>query len=211
MADEFKAMSGLNGVEARGPLLAFSVAGVTQAEAARARLQELGWPPERLAKMPALQIVLADASVEIRRVADDAAKGHLLPLPEAGPILSDFSEQFQNWASQKSGATVGSVIGSLFFPAVRQASHAETRRVMTYNRLMTLEAIRMHVAEHDGELPDSLADLSPVPALPDPFSGEPFEYRVEDVDGRQRVTLRAAGPKSYRPMRELRFEFVKKH
>jgi len=41
---------------------------------------------------------------------------------------------------------------------------------------MTLEAIRMHVAEH-GSPPASLDDLLSVPALPNPFDGRQFAYK----------------------------------
>ena len=202
-------MSGRSGWDIQGPTVALTLAGVTQAESAKQRLKESGFSEKRLSQMPPLQIVLADASLELKRIGNDAAKGHLLPSPLSHPLLEKFDVQFLEWASQKAGATAASVIGGLLFPAVRQAREAQMRRDMTYNRLMTLEAIRMHAAEHNGQLPKSLDDLSPVPAMPDPFSGKAFEYRVEDIDGRPLVILRSAGPKSYVPMQELRFQFAK--
>ena len=153
--------------------------------------------------MPPLQIVLADASLELKRYADDAGKGNLLPLKAGAPLLERFDRNFQAWATQKNGATVASVIGGLLFPAVRQAREAETRRVMSYNRLMTLEALRMHAAEHNGQLPETLEDLDPVPAMTDPFSGETFGYEVQDTAGGPLVMLRAAGPTNYEPLQEL--------
>ena len=37
----------------------------------------------------------------------------------------------------------------------------------------------MYAADHDGKLPDRLADVS-VPVPPDPFTGKPFRYAVEE-------------------------------
>lgn len=45
--------------------------------------------------------------------------------------------------------------------------------------LQTVEAIRDHMAQHDGELPATLAEIELfVPA--DPFTGRPFNYDVQD-------------------------------
>ena len=36
----------------------------------------------------------------------------------------------------------------------------------------------MYAHENDGKLPDSLSELKTPPALPNPFSNEPFEYAL---------------------------------
>lgn len=43
--------------------------------------------------------------------------------------------------------------------------------------LQTLEAVRDHMAHHEGRLPQSLGDLD-LPVPHDPFTGKPFEYRM---------------------------------
>jgi hypothetical protein len=86
-----------------------------------------------------------------------------------------------------------------------QVKEAERRTHMRFNRLMTLESLRMHVAEHDGQLPKTLDDLSPVPAMPDPYTGEHFNYRLEADNDGQVLVLEAAGPTNYLPLKELRF------
>ena len=75
---------------------------------------------------------------------------------------------------------------------------------------MTLEALRMHAAEHNGELPLSLEDLSPVPALPDPYTGKAFVYQVEDLGGVKTVSL-ATGSSDFRDedQRTIRVRFAK--
>ena len=74
---------------------------------------------------------------------------------------------------------------------------------------MTLEAFRMHVATHNGELPESLDALSPVPAMPDPYTNKPLGYKIETSGDVKTVVLTAAGPLNYKPLQELRVQFVK--
>ena len=77
---------------------------------------------------------------------------------------------------------------------------------MTHQRLMTVEALRMHAANHDGKLPESLDQLDPVPAMPDPYTGKQFGFRIESIDGRATVTLTADVPASAEKLREYRIQ-----
>ncbi len=45
--------------------------------------------------------------------------------------------------------------------------------------LRCVEGIRMYAAEHEGELPKSLDDITRVPIPVNPFTGEDFIYKVE--------------------------------
>lgn len=61
-----------------------------------------------------------------------------------------------------------------------RAVHAIWRHEQRIPQLRVVESIRHWSAEHNGELPASLADLT-LPAPIDPLSGKPFEYkRAED-------------------------------
>jgi hypothetical protein len=66
------------------------------------------------------------------------------------------------------------------------------------------EAIRMHAAEQSGELPKSLAELSPVPAMPDPTSGQAFEYSIESTDEQKTIVLKAAVPLNWTQNQEFK-------
>jgi len=46
--------------------------------------------------------------------------------------------------------------------------------------LRCVEAVRMYAAEHDGEPPTTLDDITQVPVPVDPFRGRPFTYRIEE-------------------------------
>jgi hypothetical protein len=43
-----------------------------------------------------------------------------------------------------------------------------------------LEALRIYAAAHEGQLPQSLADLTEVPIPEDPVTCKPFVYRLVD-------------------------------
>jgi len=206
MMDSLKATGALTDNRFSNTAIRLTTLGVTQANPARNRLRSQGFSDERLAQMPDLQCVLADASLEIARATGDMMKGLLLPNDISGKLREQAERQYQEWGNT-TAPTVGSIIGKQLTPAAMQVKRAERRTHMRFNRLMTLEAIRMHVAEHGGQLPKTLDDLSPVLAMPDPYTGEHFEYRLESDDDGQVVVLEAAGPTSHLFLRELRFRF----
>ncbi len=198
-------LRGLGAFGAQGldqSVVALVAVGFTQVDSARERLESTGEFKGRLEQMPSLQIVLADASRQIRRMADELGKGYLLPSAVSADVRRRASEKYQRWVARDNPS-----VGGLLMPAVAQADEAMKRVEMNYNRLMTLEALRMHVAVH-GQLPESLSDLDPVPAMPDPYTGELFEYQKESTAMGTVVILRAAGPQHYRPMQELRIRFL---
>ena len=130
------------------------------------------------------------------------------PISVARPLLEQQEKDFQNWVQKNRATSVGAVIAGLIFPAMLQANQAETRMLMNHNRLMTLEAIRMHAAEHVGELPKTLGELSPVPAMPDPSSGKAFEYSVESAGEERTIVLKASDPLHWKQNQEFRTTFV---
>ena len=186
----------------------FAIASVTFVDVARERLLANGVSEARLETLPPLQIVLLDASRELRRIGDDVGKAHLLPVSLAKPLVERESEVFQRWQTKNRISSVPAMIAGILFPPGGQVLEAETRVFMAYNRLMTVEALRMHAAEHAGELPATLAQLNPVPAMLDPFTNQPFEYRIETHNDVRTIVLSAAGPLNYKPLQELRVQLV---
>ena len=191
----------VNGISVQ---LAMAIAGVAHVDVARERLLAGGVSEERLAKMPVLQIVIFNSSKELKIFGDELGKGHLLPASISKSLLERENGEYEDWIRLNRASSVGAAIGGLLFPAVRQARTAETRTLMNHNRLMTLEAIRMHAAEHDGELPKSLDELSPVPAMPDPTSGKAFEYSIESTDEQKTIVLKAAEPLNWTQNQEFK-------
>lgn len=186
--------------------LALAMATVGFVEPARRRLLESGFSAEKLANMPPTQIVIIDTARELRRVSDESVKAYLLPIEMRKPLMVARDKRFQQWVQEESWSSGGAMVASVFFPAIFQVHEAEVRKLMTQQRLMTVEALRMHAATHEGKLPESFDQLDPVPAMPDPYTGKQFGYRVESIDGRTIVILTAEVPASAETLREYRIQ-----
>jgi hypothetical protein len=116
----------------------------------------------RIAAFPAEQVILIDQKREYEVRRDEEAK--LLSLPP--------------WQAE---ALAGAARGGLFaefLPRVTDARREQARVEQRVALLRHVEALRMYAADHDGKLPDKLADVA-VPLPVDPFTGKSFEYRLE--------------------------------
>ncbi|MCA9110407.1 MAG: hypothetical protein KDA52_10690 [Planctomycetaceae bacterium] len=69
---------------------------------------------------------------------------------------------------------------SVLLPSVRHVSYAGMRREVSHAILMTIEAIRMHMAVNEGRLPASLDEISIVPVPNNPVTNVPFSYELKD-------------------------------
>ncbi|MEZ6039207.1 MAG: hypothetical protein R3C20_01790 [Planctomycetaceae bacterium] len=188
-------------------LLAMAVIGATQTENARQRLLQSGFPASQLNQMPQLQILLLDTHHEVHRLGDEAGKAQLLPPAMAMQLGIQQQKQFQTWLREHQLTSVSGILAGLLFPSVIQGQEAGLRCTLGFDRLMTLEALRMHAATHDGQLPATLEELAPVPAMLDPYTNRPFEYSVTEKDGHRIVTLKAAGPATWKALQILKVQF----
>jgi hypothetical protein len=137
-------------------------------EAARSRLVEYGIPEERLLKFPAEQLLLLDERREFEVRRDEIMK--LMSLPtwqieeHVSRIVSD---------KTKEKALLGSLASAI--EKVRRAQGRVEQRIAL---LRHVEAIRLYAAEHKGQLPEKLSDIT-VPLPVDPFTGKTFRYTLE--------------------------------
>lgn len=206
LTDDFASLGGLSS-ESK---LAFAVLGVASAEPARERLIASGMEQTEVEAMPPMRAVLLDASREIRRVSDDLTKGSYLPHSFGREIVMQADDAMANWIQENRFQSGGAAIAGLLFPAVQAAGAAGTRTQFVVNRLMTIEALRMYAHENDGKLPGSLSELKTPPALPNPFSNEPFEYAVDSSGSSHIVTLTANGlPANAQRFKSLQLELSK--
>jgi hypothetical protein len=134
--------------------------------AARRRLVEVDLPEERVNRFPADQVILLDERREHEVRRDEIMK--LMNLP---------TWQIDKLAAQAKPAKEPALF-DLFVPAVLKVRHAQGRLEQRIALLRHVEGLRMYAAAHDGRLPAKLADV-PVPLPDDPFTGKPFEYKVD--------------------------------
>jgi hypothetical protein len=72
-------------------------------------------------------------------------------------------------------------------PTLSKIRRAQGRLEQRIALLRHVEALRLYAAEHDGKLPEKLADC-PVPLPEDPFTGKPFRYEVTGTTAHLRGT-----------------------
>jgi hypothetical protein len=134
--------------------------------AARGRLVEYGLRAEQVARYPAEQVILLDEKREYEVHRDEVMK--LMHLP---------AWQFEALARQAK-APKEPALFEFFLPAVPKVRRAQSRLEQRIALLRHVEALRLYAAEHDGQLPAALSEVT-VPLPADPFTGQPFQYRAD--------------------------------
>lgn len=171
-------------------------------ETARIYLQQIGYTSEEVAAMSPSEAVMRGTWERVRRIQDDFAKWALLPRTASEDYWREGEESLQMNGSVSEPATI---LLNLLMPAMQAAQSAGTRTEQSVAFLATIEAIRMHAAEH-GQLPASLENLQPVPALRDPATGAMFTYeRTSETEARLERAFASPG----QPDTVVRLELVK--
>jgi hypothetical protein len=132
---------------------------------ARGRLASGGLPEDRLRRFPPEQVLLLDERREYEIRRDDVMKLMTLPFWEA--------EAQEARAAQVKRPPA--LFAEALVPATKAVRRAQARIDQRIALLRHVEALRLHAAEHDGELPANLAEVS-VPMPDDPVTGKPFRY-----------------------------------
>ena len=165
---------------------AFKISMEADMSLVRKALLSNGYSPERIASMSSEQLVALNSLCEVRTRSAATAKATFLPPPyRAGELLKAKIEHEKYMAENPNSIFA---IFQLVNTAAEQVSRYETRQICHVRQLMTLEAIRMHVAEHAAP-PASLNDLLPAPALPNPFDGRPFLYGIVEEEKAWQIHL----------------------
>ena len=104
-----------------------------------------------------------------------------------------------NWQNFEVATPLDAMVHMLF-PAVNAYHRSLCRAEATGDMLRIVEAVRLYAAENGGKYPDKLDDITSVPIPPmDPFTGKPYNYRIEngtaivEVElgyGTQRIVIR---------------------
>jgi hypothetical protein len=134
--------------------------------AARGRLVEYGIPEERLLKFPPEQLILLDERREFEVHRDEVMKLMNLPAWKVVELTNSIK-------LDKTPPLFGFLV-----PSLQKVRWAHGRLEQRIAILRHVEAIRLYAAEHKGQLPEKLADIT-VPLSVDPFTGKPFRYTIE--------------------------------
>jgi hypothetical protein len=136
--------------------------------ATRRRLVEAGYPEEHIQRFPAEQVVLLNDYRELEVYRDDFMKLANLPpwQAEAQGIGGPYERSEER------------LLANVLLPALQKVHRAHGRLDQRIALLRHVEALRLYAADHNGQLPATLAEV-PVPLPVDPFTGKPFLYKLE--------------------------------
>ncbi len=124
-----------------------------------------------VAAMPPAQAMLLYIYGTYAHYRDDMYKLTCLPFPQAHPRLADFADRLK-----ASGNSEGERLAREFLTPLAKVTGAANGTERRLALLRAIEALRIYAAAHDGQLPDSLDQVTAAPVPLDPGSGKPFQY-----------------------------------
>lgn len=160
----------------------FGVLGLALARYTHAKESLIAWglDQQRVEQMPVGQVLAIYSKRIYDRISQSYEKAMLVDFTDAN--------RFEQQAEQLIGDSrlLGEgpdreflPIASLLLPAVQAARAAEIRQQREFAALRVIEALRMHAAENNGELPNKLTDVTCVPVPLNPATNGPFAYYRE--------------------------------
>lgn len=163
-------------------------------------LARKGYSQEQIDVLPAAQAVLIYQKQEYMEILDSLFKWFELPYYQAQPHLKKGEQRLNAHVSTK-GIKVN--LFCTLLPALARIGVLQARLDRNIALLRTVEAIRMFAADHSGQLPGSLADITFVPIPVDPVTGKDFIYRRADARNARLEAPVAPDESKRRPVYEL--------
>jgi hypothetical protein len=166
---------------------------------AKERLIAQGMDHDRVEIMAVGQVIAIYTERVYRRFSDDYEKLWYVPFADMNKAGDSVEKRLHEATFFGSGEDREILpIVSLLMPAMQAARGAQVQLERDVAALRVIEALRMHAAEHEGQLPKTLDEITAVPVPLNPATGKPFVYRL---DGKTAVLELPAGdriPASYR-------------
>lgn len=160
-------------------------------DALRQRLIANGYSPEMLGNMPGGQLLAIDTRDQLRELGNRKLL-HLFEYSLGNRTVRDIRLPKSEVASAEQVSELAVLMSDSFSPAVLQGMMAHTRCTAKQYQLLILEAIRNHVATHEGKLPETLEAIQDLTAPNNPLTARPFEYSVTRESGKNVATLSPA-------------------
>ncbi len=135
-------------------------------------MKEKGMTEAEVDKLPVSHVAMVYELDRFTYWRDELFKWMAVPHWQAVDGLRETEARFTKAVKQRDTG----MLAAILLPAISATQRASVRLDRRLAALQTIEALRMHAAEH-GRWPDSLADLK-APAPRDPYTGKPFIYNV---------------------------------
>ena len=159
-----------------------------------------GFSQQRIEAMPAAQAVLAYQKLEYQELLDNMFKWFALPYSQAQPHLDKSKQMFDDDHRDKG---IKTNLFRTLLPALSRIAFIQARLDRNIALLRTVEAIRMFAADHSGQLPGFLTEITAVPIPADPVTGKDFIYRRIDARNARLEAPVAPAESKRRPVYEL--------
>jgi hypothetical protein len=143
-------------------------------EARKYLIERMQLPADRVQAMAPAQVLLWHMMGVNEEFRDDLYKGTYLPTAQSLAVVEVAVNRLKSVPD-----TEATRIPRFLLPAVLNVMMAGARMERRIEALRVIEALRLHAAAHDGQLPDKLADVTVVPVPNDPVTGHPFAYRSD--------------------------------
>lgn len=134
-----------------------------------------GHTAKELDATPQAQVLLLHGYDRFQELLDDQRKYLGLPYPDAEVGLKQYLEkQKKMHAENETDAVLAFYM--LTLPATERVFFSGARSERKVAALRVIEAIRLHSATTNGQLPAKLTDITIVPVPDDPVRNKPFDY-----------------------------------
>jgi hypothetical protein len=143
---------------------------------AREGLLREGMARTEVDEFSAAEVVVRHVGGGYLRHRDEFFKWLGLPYPVARERLARAEAEFEKAIVKQ---PIENIFVRIFLPALTRAADRFAELDRQFAMLRCVEAIRLHAAQHDLELPASLDQIEGVPVPTDPMTGLPFMYRLE--------------------------------
>jgi len=152
-----------------------SLRAILQYPRAKQLLIDDGASPAEVDNMPVGEVIARIQHSTTQRVLQRSLSHLYLPPHERPRTNAQWNDDID---SPDAFITVPPVV-RLLRPVISNVNVSEVRLSGQIAALKTIEALRAHAAE-TGSWPTSLADIEVVPIPVNPWTGQPFEYRLEN-------------------------------
>jgi hypothetical protein len=144
-------------------------------DAAKKALISAGQLRDLIDSMPHLQVAVLHSLIEYDAMNDEVSRWHRIPFWQARPHLQKL-EQAKRPDAESPAIPVSDALPATAIRLLESRLRID-RRIAA---LRCIDAIRYHAAEHQGQLPGKLEQITLVPIPIDPATGKSFQYSVEN-------------------------------
>ncbi len=160
----------------------YGIAGYTHA---KTRLVAWGYDVDEVEAMPVGRVLTLYTSQVYQDIADRLEVAHSLPFAQSRAVYNQAEQELQARGPLSNHPDRELIpLATLLLPAVGASRAAEVRTDRTIAALRVIEALRMHAAQNEGALPQSLDEVTCVPIPKNPATDAPFVYELKMIDGK---------------------------